>query len=151
MKGLPEVKLLNQANILAWTQMIISLANASLFKIVCWHKFLFVIRFPKCLQHILLQTNGLILSRKYFTPSFMNYKSRRMYSQRPISAHLDLGLIVSRSGSNLGPLDCKASTQTTAPWLLLHVFVCVEVLRPCQQLRSCRAGQLPINTVPGQV
>ena len=29
-------------------------------------------------------------------------------------------------------------------------FVCVEVLRPCQQLRSCRAGQLPINTVPGQ-
>ena len=30
------------------------------------------------------------------------------------------------------------------------LFVCVEVLRPCQQLRSCRAGQLPINTVPGQ-
>ena len=29
-------------------------------------------------------------------------------------------------------------------------FVCVEVLRPCQQLRSCRDGQLPINTVPGQ-
>ena len=29
------------------------------------------------------------------------------------------------------------------------LFVCVEVLRPCQQLRSCRAGQLPINTVPG--
>ena len=28
--------------------------------------------------------------------------------------------------------------------------VCVEVLRPCQQLRSCRAGQLPINSVPGQ-
>ena len=27
---------------------------------------------------------------------------------------------------------------------------CVEVLGPCQQLRSCRAGQLPINTVPGQ-
>ena len=24
------------------------------------------------------------------------------------------------------------------------------VLRPCQQLRSCRAGQLPINTVPEQ-
>ena len=30
------------------------------------------------------------------------------------------------------------------------LFACVEVLRPCQQLRSCRAGQLPINTVPGQ-
>ena len=30
-------------------------------------------------------------------------------------------------------------------------FVCVEVLRPSQQLRSCRAGQLPTNTVPGQV
>ena len=30
------------------------------------------------------------------------------------------------------------------------LFVCVEALRPCQQLRSCRAGQLPINTVPGQ-
>ena len=28
--------------------------------------------------------------------------------------------------------------------------VCVEVLRPSQQLWSCRAGQLPINTVPGQ-
>ena len=28
-------------------------------------------------------------------------------------------------------------------------FVCVEGLRPSQQLRSCRAGQLPINTVPG--
>ena len=31
------------------------------------------------------------------------------------------------------------------------LFVCVEVLRPSQQLRSCRVGQLPINTVPGQV
>ena len=30
------------------------------------------------------------------------------------------------------------------------LFVCVEVLRPSQQLRSCRVGQLPINTVPGQ-
>ena len=30
------------------------------------------------------------------------------------------------------------------------LFACVEVLRPCQQLRSGRAGQLPINTVPGQ-
>ena len=30
------------------------------------------------------------------------------------------------------------------------LFVCVEVLRPSQQLRSCRAGQLPINIVPGQ-
>ena len=31
-----------------------------------------------------------------------------------------------------------------------YSFVCIEVLRPCQQLRSCRAGQLPINTVPGK-
>ena len=29
-------------------------------------------------------------------------------------------------------------------------FVCVEVLWPSQQLRSCQAGQLLINTVPGQ-
>ena len=33
---------------------------------------------------------------------------------------------------------------------LLVLFVCVEVLRPSQKLRSCRAGQLPINSVPGQ-
>ena len=31
-----------------------------------------------------------------------------------------------------------------------RLFVCVEVLRPCQQLRSCQAGQLAINTVHGQ-
>ena len=30
------------------------------------------------------------------------------------------------------------------------IIMFVEVLRPSQQLRSCRAGQLPINTVPGQ-
>ena len=30
------------------------------------------------------------------------------------------------------------------------LFVCAEVLWPSQQLRSCRAVQLPINTVPGQ-
>ena len=29
------------------------------------------------------------------------------------------------------------------------LFVCVEFLLPSQQPRSCRAGQLPINTVPG--
>ena len=33
---------------------------------------------------------------------------------------------------------------------LICLFVCVEVLRPSQQLRSCQAGQLPISTVPGQ-
>ena len=37
-----------------------------------------------------------------------------------------------------------------APKRVLFCFVCVEVLRPCQRLRSCRFGQLPINTVPGQ-
>ena len=30
------------------------------------------------------------------------------------------------------------------------LFVCVGVLRPSQQLRSCRGGELSINTVPGQ-
>ena len=30
------------------------------------------------------------------------------------------------------------------------LFVCVEVLWLSQQLRSCRAGQLPITTVPVQ-
>ena len=30
------------------------------------------------------------------------------------------------------------------------LFVCVEVLQPSQELRSCRASHLPINTVPGQ-
>ena len=41
----------------------------------------------------------------------------------------------------------------TSMWYMhtwMFLFVCVEVLRPSQQLRSCRAGQLPINTVPGQ-
>ena len=36
------------------------------------------------------------------------------------------------------------SSQNDHPAVL---FVCVEVLRPCQQLRSCRAGQLLIYTV----
>ena len=39
-------------------------------------------------------------------------------------------------------------------YLFKHVaklgFVSVEVLRPCQQLRSRQTSQLPINTVPGQ-
>ena len=30
------------------------------------------------------------------------------------------------------------------------LFACVDVLRPCQQLRLYRAGQLPLNIVPGQ-
>ena len=30
------------------------------------------------------------------------------------------------------------------------LFVCVKVLRPIQQRRSCRAGQLAFNTIPGQ-
>ena len=40
----------------------------------------------------------------------------------------------------------------TGPHVQLRsgLFICVEVLRPSQQLRSCRVGQLPINTVPGQ-
>ena len=39
--------------------------------------------------------------------------------------------------------------MSECPVLLQEFFVCVEVLQPSQQLRSCRAGQLPINTVPG--
>ena len=31
-----------------------------------------------------------------------------------------------------------------------NLILCVEVLRPCQQLRSCEANQLPINAIPGQ-
>ena len=40
----------------------------------------------------------------------------------------------------------------TGPQVQLRsgLFVCVEVLRPSQQLMSCRVGQLPIKTVPGQ-
>ena len=34
--------------------------------------------------------------------------------------------------------------------MVYGMFVCDEVLPPSQELRSCRAGQLPINTVPGQ-
>ena len=33
---------------------------------------------------------------------------------------------------------------------MISLSFCVEVLRPSQQLWSCQAGQLPINTVPGQ-
>ena len=33
----------------------------------------------------------------------------------------------------------------------LKYKVCVEAFRPSQQLMSCRAGQLPINTVPGRL
>ena len=40
----------------------------------------------------------------------------------------------------------------TGPQVQLRsgLFVCVEVLRPGQQLRSGQVGHLPINTVPGQ-
>ena len=40
--------------------------------------------------------------------------------------------------------------QTKLITATVGAFVCVEVLRPCQQLRSLRASQLSINTVPGQ-
>ena len=33
--------------------------------------------------------------------------------------------------------------------ILLFACLC-EVLRPSLQLSPCRAGQLPVNTVPGQ-
>ena len=49
--------------------------------------------------------------------------------------------------------DINVTTHLSAycfALFLLFLFVCVEVLRPSQQLRSCRAGLLPINTVPGQ-
>ena len=43
---------------------------------------------------------------------------------------------------------CAPKGEILQPQFCL--FVCVEVLRPSQQPRSCRADQSPINTVPGQ-
>ena len=42
--------------------------------------------------------------------------------------------------------------MVTGPQVQLRfgLFVCVEVLRPSQQLRSCQVDQLSTNTVPGQ-
>ena len=48
-------------------------------------------------------------------------------------------------------MTCMHRDDSDQPANLPSLFVCVEVLRPSQQLWSCRAGQLPINTVPGQV
>ena len=59
--------------------------------------------------------------------------------------------IVSRFRSQFDYLILRQLTGEKRYFLALIVlFVCVEVLQPSQQLRSCRAGQLPINTVPGQ-
>ena len=46
------------------------------------------------------------------------------------------------------PLLCE-QWFSAGPTDFLFLSVCVEVLRPSQQLWSCRASQLPINTVPG--
>ena len=56
----------------------------------------------------------------------------------------------SRRGLILQLLRPGVDFQDTCSSRPKFLFVCVEVLRPSQQLRSCRAGQLPINTVPGQ-
>ena len=54
---------------------------------------------------------------------------------------------------NTSSIDIAKSRQAIME-LVFSVFrlfcVYVEVLRPSQQLRSCRAGQLPINAIPGQ-
>ena len=34
--------------------------------------------------------------------------------------------------------------------LEINMFVCVDILQHRHQLRSCLAGQLPVNTVLGQ-
>ena len=47
-----------------------------------------------------------------------------------------------RQGECLSPLLFLCFSM-----IFVYLF---EVLRPCQQLRLCRAGQLPVNTVPGQ-
>ena len=47
-------------------------------------------------------------------------------------------------------ISSKKISYVTNVLDILFCFVCVEVLRPRQELRSCRAGQLPINTVPEQ-
>ena len=45
----------------------------------------------------------------------------------------------------------QGDKQTTLHYITAAIlFVCAEVLWPCQQLWSCQAGQLTINTVPGQ-
>ena len=49
---------------------------------------------------------------------------------------------------SLGGVKTATSKQNLA--CLTCLFVCGEVSRPYQQLRPCRAGQLPIYTVPGQ-
>ena len=47
-------------------------------------------------------------------------------------------------------IQCKVYMVILNPGITIVLFVCVEVLWPSQQLRSCRASQLPIYTVPGQ-
>ena len=68
----------------------------------------------------------------------------------PVTCKFDEDLIkiegtIDRTRSNMGFF---ATQGLVTPKFCL--FVCVEVLRPSQQLRSCQAGQLLINTVPGQ-
>ena len=72
----------------------------------------------------------------------MDGSTRQMWVNNPIFRLELAGLI-------FVCLKHRYRDEQQAPWQK-YCFVCVEVLRPSQQLRSCRAGQLPINTVPGQ-
>ena len=65
-------------------------------------------------------------------------------------------IITLSSGSVMQLVIIPLFTEITAPAHPPHcgdirkvitqfLFVCIEALRPCQQLKSCRAGQLPIN------
>ena len=47
-------------------------------------------------------------------------------------------------------ITARKDQKMLTPSTDFSLFVFVEVLRPSQQLRSCRAGQLPINTIPRQ-
>ena len=63
--------------------------------------------------------------------------------RRHIVWHLLSGIIMWMS---VVSRNCKALSIPEALRKMFCLFACAEIL----QLRSCRAGQLPINTVPGQ-
>ena len=75
-------------------------------------------------------------------------QNNKQMFQRPTGSNLynKLSQLLSLSHGFSG------KTATGTPWEgLANAFVCLcEVLRPSQQLWSCRAGQLPVNSVPGQ-
>ena len=85
----------------------------------------------------------------YFTSNHsVSLSDLRTPTLFPLKCHFSDGLHFRYTIAIRG---CAKDWTVTDPQVQLRsgLFVCVEVLRPSQQLRSCRAGQLPINTVPG--